>query len=58
MKDAVGDGAPPVIPNLDVHLVKPDIMPAPLQVGFDEANQFLVRIVSVAKEDAKSYERV
>jgi hypothetical protein len=61
MQNAVGDGTPPILsgPNaflLFGVLVEPDVVAAPFQVDLDAADQFLVGVVPVAKENAKSRE--
>ena len=51
-RDAFGDGPPPVIAELDLAFVEPDIVPALFQIGFDACDQFLVGVVAVAEEDS------
>ncbi len=50
--DAIGDGAPPFVAELDLGLVEPDIVPALFQIGLDAADEFLVGVVAVAEEDS------
>jgi len=52
LQNAVGDGAPPFVAELDLVLVEPDFVPALFQVGLDAADQFLVAVVAVAEEDS------
>ena len=53
LQNAIGDGAPPFVSELDLGLVEPDIVSALFQVGFDAADPFLVGVVAVTQEDAE-----
>ena len=51
LQNAVGDGAPPFVAELDLALVEPDIVTAFFQVGLDAAHQLLIAVVAIAEED-------
>lgn len=52
LQNAVGNGAPPLVAELDLVLVEPDIVSALCQVGFDAADKLFVAVVAIAEEDA------
>lgn len=56
--DALGDGAPPVKPALDLALVEPDVVSAFFEVGLDLPDKLFVAVVAVAEEDAHRRERL
>ncbi len=53
--DPVGDLAPPVVAELDLVLVKPDIVPTHFEVGLDTLDEFLIGVVAVAEEDTMRF---
>jgi hypothetical protein len=53
LQNAVGDGAPPFVTELDLALVEPDVVPALFQISLDAADEFLVAVVAVTEKDAE-----
>ena len=50
---SVRDGAPPLIAELDLVLVEPDIVPALFQIGLNKSDQLFIIVVAIAEEDAE-----
>ena len=56
LDDPFSDFASPVVAELNLALVEPDIMPAPFQVGLNTKHQFFVAVMAIAEENAPAEE--
>jgi len=53
VQNAVDDRASPIVAEFDFAPFEPYIAPSSLQIGLDAADEFLVRVMTVAEKDAQ-----
>jgi len=53
VQNPIGNRPPPIIAELDLALIEPDIVPTIPQVCLDSADKVFVGIVSIAQEDPR-----
>jgi hypothetical protein len=55
-QNSIGNGTSPLISKLDFVLIKPNIMSAFFEVGFNHADELFIVVVAVTEEDAEFVE--